>query len=240
MAVSVVMAVYNGEKYLKEQLDSIVSQLSFEDELIVSLDPSLDRSKEIILQYKNIKLVEGPGLGVIKNFENGLKYATNDFVFLADQDDVWMKDKVKKVVDSFETDTMIVMHDAIVVDENKNELEPSFFEKRNVRLGIKENLLKNSYIGCCMCLRKEVIEKALPFPDKLPMHDQYLGLVGELIGKNKLYKEPLILYRRHSENVSCQTHSNVLQMLKWRFEILKAFKFVKLRVNKTKNRVKNR
>lgn len=83
-----------------------------------------------------------------------------------------------------------------------------------------------------MCLRKEVIEKALPFPDKLPMHDQYLGLVGELMGKNKLYKEPLILYRRHSENVSSQTHSNVLQMLKWRFEILKAFKFVKLRIQK--------
>ena len=139
---------------------------------------------------------------------------------------------VKKVVDFFETDTMIVMHDAIVVDENKSELEPSFFEKRNVRLGIKENLLKNSYIGCCMCLRKEVIEKALPFPDKLPMHDQYLGLVGELMGKNKLYKEPLILYRRHSENVSSQTHSSVLQMLKWRFEILKAFKFVKLRIQK--------
>ena len=232
MAVSVVMAVYNGEKYLKEQLDSIVSQLNCEDELIVSLDPSLDRSKEIILQFKNIKLVEGPGLGVTKNFENGLKYATNDYVFLADQDDVWMKDKVKKVVDFFETDTMIVMHDAIVVDENKSELEPSFFEKRNVRLGIKENLLKNSYIGCCMCLRKEVIEKALPFPDKLPMHDQYLGLVGELMGKNKLYKEPLILYRRHSENVSSQTHSSVLQMLKWRFEILKAFKFVKLRIQK--------
>ena len=80
--------------------------------------------------------------------------------------------------------------------------------------------------------KKEVIEKALPFPDKLPMHDQYLGLVGELMGKNKLYKEPLILYRRHSENVSSQTHSSVLQMLKWRFEILKAFKFVKLRIQK--------
>ena len=119
MAVSVVMAVYNGEKYLKEQLDSIVCQLSFEDELIVSLDPSNDHSKEIIEQYTNIKLVDGPGKGVIKNFENGLKYVKNEYVFLTDQDDVWMKDKVSKVLSQFDENTMIVMNDAIVLDENK-------------------------------------------------------------------------------------------------------------------------
>ena len=203
--------------------------------MIISDDCSTDNTAKIIKKIKDKRLKlfnQKKNLGFNKNFEFLCSKATSEYVMIADQDDVWMRDKVKKVVDSFETDTMIVMHDAIVVDENKNELEPSFFEKRNVRLGIKENLLKNSYIGCCMCLRKEVIEKALPFPDKLPMHDQYLGLVGELMGKNKLYKEPLILYRRHSENVSSQTHSNVLQMLKWRFEILKAFKFVKLRIQK--------
>lgn len=232
MAVSVVMAVYNGEKYLKEQLDSIVCQLSFEDELIVSLDPSNDHSKEIIEQYTNIKLVDGPGKGVIKNFENGLKYVKNEYIFLTDQDDVWMKDKVSKVLSQFDKDTMIVMHDAIVVDENKKEIASSYFDMRNVRLGIKENLLKNSYIGCCMCLRKEVVDKALPFPKPLPMHDQYLGLTGELMGQNKLFKEPLILYRRHGENVSSQSHASFKQMLTWRMEILKAFKMVKLRIQK--------
>ena len=101
MAVSVVMAAYNGEKYIKEQIDSIIEQLNEEDEFIVSLDPSNDDSERIILEYPKIKLVHGPGKGVIKNFENGLKYAQNEFVFLTDQDDIWLEYKVKLVLEQF-------------------------------------------------------------------------------------------------------------------------------------------
>ena len=98
MSVSVVMAAYNGEKYLPQQIDSIISQMNPDDELIISLDPSDDRSEQIIrdycMKYSNIRLLMGPGKGLISNFENGLRSAVNEYIFLADQDDVWLKEKI--------------------------------------------------------------------------------------------------------------------------------------------------
>lgn len=222
MAVSVVMAAYNGEKYIKEQIDSIIEQLNEEDEFIVSLDPSSDDSERIILEYPKIKLVHGPGKGVIKNFENGLKYVQNEFVFLTDQDDIWLEDKVKLVLEQFEKDTMVVVHDAIFIDENKNKIQDSYFAGRDFNTSFLKHILKNPYMGCCMCLRKEVIDKAIPFPNKIPMHDQYLGLVAELLGKTKFYEKPLLLYRRHGQNTSNTSHSSVMQMIKWRGQVILA------------------
>lgn len=240
MAVSVVLAAYNGEKYLSQQIDSIVSQFEEGDELIISLDPSTDQSQKMIKSFckedGRIRLVNGPGKGLISNFENGLKYVRNDYVFLSDQDDVWMKDKIRKVVASFDSDTMIVMHDAIITDGNLQSTGKSIYQVRNVRTGIWKNMIQNSYRGCCMAFRKELLDVVLPFPQKLPMHDQLIGITGELMGKVKLIDDQLILYRRHEDNASEMKHAGVMTMLKWRLQIIKAYFLIRQRIQNRKDK----
>lgn len=135
--------------------------------------------------------------------------------------------KVNKVLSVFNQNVNVVMHDAKIVDENLEVIKDSYFTFRKSKLGILHNILKNSYIGCCMAFRKELKPFILPFPNNLPMHDQWIGLVGEIKGKNVLLKDKLMLYRRHQDNVSNIEHSNLSQMIKWRISILKAIKKVK-------------
>ena len=220
--VSVVMAACNGEKYLPEQLDSILSQIGEDDEVVVSVDPSQDRTFEILFEYAakdaRIRVLEGPGEGVIRNVEHALQSSSGRLIFLADQDDVWMPDKVEKVCRTLEHNTL-VLHDAQIVDENLDEISPSFMSWRRSRKGMLANIRKNSYIGCCMAFRRELLEYILPFPEKLPMHDQWIGLLAEKHGSARLLRVPLIRYRRHGANATKQTHANAAQMLKWRAEI---------------------
>lgn len=233
--VSVAMAVYNGETYLKEQMDSILSQLGAEDEVIISLDPSTDGTIDIIKDYClkdfRVRLCRGSGNGVIKNFENAIKHCRNEIIFLADQDDVWKSDKVEKVLRAFKNpEVMVVLHDSEVVDEKLNVLQPSFFDIKQCKPGIIRNIIKNSYIGCCMAFRRKCVKYFLPFPDKLPMHDQWIGLCCEVLGKACFINEPLLMYRRHGENLSGMNHASVFQMLNWRIEIVLALclrKFLK-------------
>ena len=101
MKNSVVIAYYNGKEYIKEQAESILGQLGAEDELIISVDSDQDGSGELLREMAEndgrLKLIRGPGQGVVKNFQNGLLHCTGDLVFLADQDDVWLPQKVEKV-----------------------------------------------------------------------------------------------------------------------------------------------
>ena len=222
--ISVALAAYNGEKYIKEQLYSILCQLKEKDEIVISLDPSTDSTERILSSYHDdrIKLIHGSGSGLIKNFENAIAHTSNDIIFLCDQDDIWTNDKVDCVLNSFSDGIYVVMHDCSIVDEELNVIEPSFFQHRRTKLGIVSNIIQNSYIGCCMAFRKELKEYILPFPDPLPMHDQYIGHVGEIKGKNKLIHKPLLYYRRHGKNVSSTSHSSLFQMIQWRFQIIKA------------------
>lgn len=224
VSISVAMAAYNGEAYIQEQITSILKQLSASDELVISLDPSTDQTHQIIASFHDsrIKVFCGPGQGVVKNVENAIIRCRNEVIFLSDQDDIWLPNKKEAVLQSFTSDVCVVLHDAQVVDSNLNEVYPSFFEHRRCKLGMVRNLIKNSYIGCCIAFRKELRPYILPFPDRLPMHDQWIGLVGEKIGRNRLLKEPLILYRRHEDNASRMEHASLQQMVLWRFNVLKA------------------
>ena len=130
---------------------------------------------------------------------------------------MWKEGKVASVLECFQDPSVcVVMHDAQIVDENGVCTEPSFMKKRGCRKGIIKNLIKNSYIGCCMAFRKEMRKFILPFPKDLPMHDQWIGLVGEITGKTKILEKPLICYRRHSHNASADSHAGFRQMLLWR------------------------
>ena len=147
--ISVAMATYNGEKYIKEQIDSILVNLEKNDELIISDDGSTDNTINIIKSYKDnrIILLNGPRKGVKQNFANAISYATGKYIFLSDQDDIWMKNKVKKVLDVFDKEqAMLIVHDAIVFDNDTNKvIFNSFFKYRNSGSGVIKNIIKNTY-----------------------------------------------------------------------------------------------
>ena len=218
--VSVAMATYNGEKYIKEQLDSILSQLSINDELIISDDGSKDGTVDIINKYikkdKRIKLFDGPKKGVIKNFENAISYCSGKYIFLSDQDDIWMNNKVEKVLLTFNNERCTcVVHDAVVFNSNNGEIvADSFYKLRKSKNGIIKNIWKNSYIGCCMAFDEKMKKKILPIPDDIEMHDQWIGLLNDKYGKSIFIDDKLLKYRRHDNNVSSLSHHKLSKMLK--------------------------
>jgi len=202
--VSVCIATYNGDLFIQKQLKSIIKQLNKEDEIIISDDGSTDRTIELITAFNDdrIKIFENKNSqGPIGNFENALRKASGDIIFLADQDDEWMADKINKHLLHHQSADLVISN-AIVKDERNNIIFESFFLERNSKPGFWNNVLRNSYIGCCMSFNKKILEQALPFPKGIHMHDWWIGLVAELTGKTFFFDEPLIYYVRHDNNAS--------------------------------------
>lgn len=226
MRVSVAMTTYNGGKYLPEQLDSILDNLSEEDEIVISDDGSTDETLKIVAQYqkkdKRIRLLEGPHKGVIFNFEHAIGACEGDYIFLADQDDVWLPNKVETVLKAFSREgAHLVIHDAQVMGEDlKETIMDSFFSYRDSKPGVWASLVKNRYMGCCMAFKKELVPIALPIPKDIPMHDQWIGMVSDrYFGKSCFLQEKLLLYRRHENAVSDFGHNSVGVMIKNRWVI---------------------
>ena len=217
--VSVVMATYNGVRYINEQIASIVQSLGADDELIVSDDGSTDGTREIVSSWerndKRIHMYNGPKRGVRANFSYALSLAKGQYIFLSDQDDVWLPHKVDKILSLFNSDSELtcILHDVQVVDENLNVLNGSFFELRGSELGLLRNLVKNSFMGSAMAIRSHLLPYILPIPNDLAMHDWWIGLINERLGKTALLKEPLGLYRRHDSNVSSLDHGSIPKMV---------------------------
>lgn len=227
MTVSVAMATYNGMTYLARQIDSVLSQIGTNDELVVSDDGSTDGTREwlkaLCARDPRVRLIDGPQTGVVDNFEHALKACKGERIFLCDQDDEWFADKYETVMRTFdETDAWLVMHDAVVTDADGNTLLPSFFATRDTRTGLVKNLWKNSYIGCCMAFSRRLYPYILPFEYGIPMHDQWIGLQAERHGKVVLIKRPLMAYRRHGDNATGDTHGSLLTMLRQRLGMIGA------------------
>ena len=204
MKISVCMATFNGEKYIEQQIASILCQLSLDDELIISDDGSTDNTLCIIETFNDsrIKLLPGQEFhNPIFNMENALKNAIGDHIFLSDQDDIWLPNKVKTVVNYLQEYDCVVS-DAFLIDADRNIICDSFFEKNNSKRGFFHNIIKNGYLGCCMAFNKRMLRYVLPFPTNIPMHDVWIGLITELFGNAIFLKEPLIYYRRHGLNYS--------------------------------------
>jgi glycosyltransferase involved in cell wall biosynthesis len=202
--ISVCMATYNGMPFLVDQVNSILDQLGKYDELIVSDDGSFDDTRKWLLALKDsrIRLVENTfKKGPVGNFQNALSHAEGDFIFLSDQDDVWCDNKVERIA-ALLKEYELVVSDCSIINEEGITLDKSFFLSRHSGAGIFRNLYKNSYLGCCMAFRSELLKVALPFPDGIYMHDWWLGLVAETVGKVYFLPEPLVQYRRHQHNFS--------------------------------------
>ncbi|MCD9575251.1 glycosyltransferase family 2 protein [Flavobacterium soyae] len=204
--ITVCLATYNGEKYIIEQLNSILSQLDINDEIIISDDHSKDNTVDVIrrLNDNRIKIFKNEkGQGYSKNFENAINKASGDIIFICDQDDVWLDYKVQIMVEALST-APLAIHNALIVDGELNLLNESHFDLYNVEKGFFKNFLKTRYIGACMAFRREILDKALPFPknQKLCAYDYWLTLIAEYYYKVELVRQPLIKYRRHFNNAS--------------------------------------
>lgn len=228
--ISVCMTTYNGERYLRQQLESILSQLSEQDaEIIIADDGSTDETLRIVESLKDSRIRVLPSekhLGTIYNYERALQVAKGDVIFLADQDDIWLPGKVAVVLDKLK-ECDLVMHDAYMLRQKDSQegawqRSGKLSDIRPYKSGVVSNWWKNSFTGCCVAFRRDVLEKALPFPKKLPMHDQWLGLIAERYFKVRWIEEPLVEYRQHSSNATHIGNSpaGVLQKIKWRVNLV--------------------
>ena len=212
--ISVCLASYNGEKYIREQIDSIISQLSENDELIISDDGSSDDTMRIVEGYvdSRIKILHhGAPHGVVHNFENALRHAKGDYIFLSDQDDVWLPDKVFIFMEAFErTGAEVLLSDCKMSDGALNVISESKFKEENIGIGVWKNIVKCGYLGSCMAFRKECLSDFLPIPkNKYLFHDIWIGLTSGSVRKFELINKPTMIYRRHDATVTATGFSKI-------------------------------
>jgi glycosyltransferase involved in cell wall biosynthesis len=204
--ISVCMATYNGEQFISRQLQTILMQLQPDDEVIISDDSSTDRTLELIEAFRDnrIRLFSGQTFrSPVYNFEHALKRASGEVIFLSDQDDEWVEGWVDTALHELREVSLVVC-DADVINA-KGELRPDLGAKiyHGMRKpGVLRNLYRNGYIGCCCAFRREVLEAALPFPDRLPWHDWWVGLIADMFFSTRFIRNKMIRYRSHENNVS--------------------------------------
>lgn len=231
--ISVCIATHNGEKYIQAQIDSILCQISPSDEVVVSDDGSTDNTIAILASYND------PRIKIHKfshrkkypyimdysthNFENALKKAKGKIIFLADQDDVWMSNKVERVISNM-GDCDILLHGRKVVDGSLNTLQDFAMPKS----GFWRNMVSCTTTGCCCAFKRDILDKVLPFPLSGVGHDFWICVYGSLFFKCKYLHEPLILFRRHGNNVtpSNQKSSNPIVM-RIKYRLITLFEVVK-------------
>ena len=222
MKISVVLAAYKGEKYIAEQINSILPQLGDSDEIIVSDDFPEGKTRDEVLAIRDnrIRYTEGPGKGVTANFGYALEKAEGDIIFLCDQDDVWLPEKVVKVTGLIEKGYDLVLHDASVTDASLNITLPSYFAVHGSCTSFSRTIVRNTFVGCCMAFTRRVRDSVTPIPDGVPMHDWWIALASMKKGfRIVTLNEPLILWRRHGENVTGGSTS-LKQKISWRLKIM--------------------
>ncbi len=228
--ISVCIPTYNGEKYILRQLNSILIQLSEIDEIIISDDSSNDNTINIIksLNDNRIKISENNKFNSpVYNMENALKMANGDYIFMADQDDIWIENKVSEMLKYLKYYNLVISN-ASIVDKNEKIITESYFDWKRSGKGFWKNYIKNSYIGCAIAFDRKILQRSLPFPKKLAMHDVWIGLIAETFGKVFFLDKKLILYRRHEANLTYsinRTENNLsdnslIYKLSYRFIIL--------------------
>lgn len=221
--ISVCIATYNGAPYICQQLRSIISQLSRGDEIIISDDGSTDGTiaaivhglgvsdegtssgKERLFSIDGVSLIiiDGPGRhSATLNFECALQRASGDYIFLSDQDDVWLADKVETCMKWLARYDCVV-HDAEMTDRQLNVTDTSYYKVHGTRQSRLWNLLmKNGYMGCCMAFTRRVLQASLPFPRDIPMHDIWIGNIAAWRYSLRFIPDKLTLFRCHGTNTS--------------------------------------
>ncbi len=215
--VDIVMATYNGEKYLAEQIDSLLGQTHNNWQLMISDDGSTDRTVDILQGYakadERITIVSTVRQGgIIQNFSKALSFSTSQYVMFCDQDDIWLSDKVSSMLDALKVIEfsrgkdfpVLGFSDLCLVDETGAVIHKSFYQYNG--LDPKNNLdhkylsWRSTIYGCTVIFNKALLNRATPLPVDVPMHDQWFALIAAKFGVVFFSSESRIYYRQHSSN----------------------------------------
>ena len=233
--ITIIMAVYNGQEYIREQLESLKDQTYTEWRLVIRDDRSSDKTAEIVKKFSDeveqeviFKVNEKPSGSAKNNFALLINDAKeSDYVMFCDQDDIWKKDKIeitfnkmKQAEERYGRDFPLLVHgDVEVIDENGNINADSMFEMSHINADSKlpQILIQNHVTGCTMMCNKKLIVGISEYTSSeyIIMHDYLAALYASVFGKIEVIKKPLISYRQHSGNsVGAKNNNNPMYLLK--------------------------
>ncbi len=245
--ISVAIATYNGEGFLRQQLDSIYNQSYSNIQVIVTDDRSNDSTVEILEEYNKkyglMYTINPTNLGFSRNFEKAISLCSGDYIALADQDDMWKSNKLEALINNI-GDHSLIYSDAVLTNEKNEVIHTSFKNKcRDIAEGeccFCDFIFKKNIYGCTMMFTKELAQQALPIPSKYFQHDWWLPIVAHKMNGIKYLDKPLMSYRQHGSNnigakvsqgkiarmynyILCADHrSNRNQRREQRYSLLKA------------------
>ncbi|MBA7582213.1 hypothetical protein ES708_24137 [subsurface metagenome] len=235
--ISIAMCTFNGADYLQEQLVSIVKQTRLPDELVVCDDGSTDSTLQILGEFEkdapfSVRIYCNKiRLGATKNFEKAITLCKGEIIALCDQDDIWLPQKIKKIVETFKKnpDTGYIFSNALVIDEKLNSIDGTLWDyvsftanrRRKFEQGNQiEVLVERSVVtGATMALCKTKTNWILPIPEKW-VHDKWIALLASAAEEKGIFiEEPLIKYRLHSKqsigiNIDGDKKLNLIEQLK--------------------------
>jgi glycosyltransferase involved in cell wall biosynthesis len=215
--VDILLATYQGESYLEEQLQSLMQQSYSHFHIFIRDDGSTDQTLSIIESFRQaypdrISVIPSiQRLGVKGNFSELMGHSQAPYIMFCDQDDVWLPHKIevtlqkmKKLEDQEGAEIPLIVHtDLQVVQADLALTAPSFWRYSNINpslTSLNRLLVKNSVTGCAMLMNRTLLRLAHPIPQQSMMHDWWIALVAALFGKIDYLKESTILYRQHGKN----------------------------------------
>ena len=209
---SVCLASYNGENYIKEQIKSILQELSSDDELVVVDDCSTDRTIEIIKAINDPRIKLHPNelnIGVNKSFEKAISLSKNDYIFLSDQDDIWTSGRVSKMISNLEMEkAFLVTSNFSWIDENNNPIKIKFdgvssAKSKHYFSNIIDIFIgKTNYFGCAMAFKRDLVSVICPIPDYVESHDLWIAIASNILKKNSHMDDNTFLKRKHNNNAT--------------------------------------
>jgi len=216
-AVCILLATYNGERFLAEQLDSLMKQTYQNWKVLIHDDCSTDKTPEIIARYAkrypdNIELLDDKKCcgGARNNFAHLLEHARGEYIMFCDQDDVWKPDKIeltmKKMAEldqTFPDEALLVHTDLEVADEQLHIINNSLWHFQNLipqQRSLNNLLIQNNITGCSVMINRKLVRFSLPIPEGAMMHDWWIALVAASFGKIAYVDKATLLYRQHINN----------------------------------------
>jgi glycosyltransferase involved in cell wall biosynthesis len=231
--VSVVLCTYNGQLYIKEQLESILSQTVAPSEIIICDDGSNDDTVLIVNQYfanhPQIKYFQNPiRLGYNKNFEKAITLASGDYIAISDQDDIWVSTKIERMLEGYNKDSNVVYCNSVRFrDSIKNASKPSKHYRRVRGTQVKRLFLYNTVSGHALMVKRQILNQILPFPAS-GYYDWWIAMVACCNGGLSYVDDILVYQRVHDRNQSIKTRPNDAKSLDYKREVFEQLQTVSL------------
>lgn len=243
--VSVCMATYNGARFLRPQLESILAELRADDEIVIVDDASSDATREIIAEFDDPRIrsfTNERNSGYVRTFERALSLATGHVLLLSDQDDVWIAGRRDILVDAA-VGTGFAASNILLLDSHEPLLSPLTRRPWLLRASDSQRALHNQfailagdipYFGCAMAIRRDRLGLVLPFPTGLAeSHDLWIATVANT-AREMTHVEQATLYRRmHEDNASTSRPRGILPALRSRLLLVRLWRVARRRLRLT-------